>query len=224
MVDIAPPGEAETLGTAVTASPPAAGAPVKIPVHRYISAEFAELEYERMWPRVWHVACTVDHIANPGDWFEHRLGRYSNLLVRGGDGELRGFQNVCRHRGNTICQGSGTGINELRCPYHRWARDLAGRLREVPSRRAFGPLRNDGLSLVPVRVDTWARLVFVNLDLGAEPLDGWLEGIPADIAWANLDEFRCAHSTVTARPTSPTACPAPVGAATWTSRRCGTPS
>ena len=170
---------------------------MKIPVERYISAEFAEMEHARLWPRVWHVACTVDHVANPGDWFEHRLGRYSVVLVRGDDGELRGFQNVCRHRGNTICVGSGTGASELRCPYHRWAWDLSGRLREVPSRRGFGVLRNDELSLVPVRVDTWARLVFANLDVEAEPLDEWLEGVPGDIAWANLEEFRGAYSTVT---------------------------
>jgi len=197
MGDAAPPGETEILGTAVTTSPLAADAPIKIPVERYISAEFAELEHARLWPRVWHVACTVDHVANPGDWFEHRLGRYSVVLVRGDDGELRGFQNVCRHRGNTICSGSGTGASELRCPYHRWAWDLAGRLREVPSRRGFGPLRNDELGLVPVRVDTWARLVFVNLDLDAGPLDEWLEDVPGDIAWANLEEFRGAYSTVT---------------------------
>ena len=124
MVDTAPPDEAEILGTAVTASGLAAEAPVRIPVERYISAGFAELEHERLWPRVWHVACTVDHVAEPGDWFEHRLGRHSVLLVRGDDGVLRGFQNVCRHRGNTICVGSGSGATELRCPYHRWAWDL----------------------------------------------------------------------------------------------------
>ena len=197
MGDAAPPGETEILGTAVTTSPLAAEALARIPVERYISASFAELEHARLWPRVWHVACTVDHVPNPGDWFEHRLGRYSVVLVRGDDGVLRGFQNVCRHRGNTICMGSGTGASELRCPYHRWAWDLSGRLREVPSRRGFGVLRTDELSLVPVRVDTWARLVFVNLDLDAEPLDDWLEGVGDDIAWANLDEFRGAYSTVT---------------------------
>ena len=187
MVETAPPGEAEIVGTAVAGSPLAADAPVRIPVERYISAGFAELEHERLWPRVWHVACAVDHVADPGDWFEHRLGRYSILLVRGDDGELRGFQNVCRHRGNTICAGSGSGASELRCPYHRWAWDLAGRLREVPSRRSFGPLRNDELPLVPVRVGTWARLVFVSLDLDAEPLDGWLEGVGDDIATLGVD-------------------------------------
>ena len=197
MGDVATPGEAEILGTAVTSSPLAADGPARIPVERYISAPFTDLEHARLWPRVWHVACTVDHVAGPGDWFEHRLGRYSILIVRGDDGVLRGFQNVCRHRGNTICAGSGSGASELRCPHHRWAWDLAGRLREVPSRRGFGPLRNDELSLVPVRVGTWARLVFVNLDLDAQPLDDWLEGVPGDIAWARLDEFRGAYSTVT---------------------------
>jgi len=197
MFDTAPLDEAEILGTAVTASGLAAEAPVRIPVERYTSTAFAELEHERLWPRVWHVACTTDHVSEPGDWFEHRLGRHSVLLVRGDDGVLRGFQNACRHRGNTICAGSGSGASELRCPYHRWAWDLTGRLREVPSRRGFGPLRNEELGLVPVRVDTWARLVFVNLDLGAEPLDGWLEGIPGDVAWADLDEFRSDYSTVT---------------------------
>ena len=197
IADTAPPNGAEVLGTEITASALAAEAPVRIPVQRYISTGFAELEHERLWPRVWHVACTTDHVSGPGDWFEHRLGRYSILLVRGDDGVLRGFQNVCRHRGNTICQGSGSGLSELRCPYHRWAWDLGGHLREVPSRRGFGALRNEDLPLVPVRVDTWARLVFVNLDLDAEPLEDWLEGIPGDIAWAKLDEFRSDYSTVT---------------------------
>ena len=91
-------------------------------------------------------------------------------------------------------------MNELRCPYHQ---DLGvGSRRPAPRDSIPASIRpgctNDDLSLVPVRVDTWARLVFVNLDLDAEPLDDWLEGIPADIAWANLDEFRGAYSTVTA--------------------------
>ena len=74
MVDVAPSDEAEILGTAVTSSPLTAEAPVRIPVERYVSASFAELEHARLWPKVWHVACTVDHVANPGEWFEHRLG------------------------------------------------------------------------------------------------------------------------------------------------------
>ena len=166
-----------------------------------MSREFAELEHERLWPRVWQIACTVDHVAAPGDWFEYRAGWISVIVVRDDDGALRAFQNVCRHRGNSLCEGSGAGLTELRCPFHRWAWDLAGRLREIPSRGYFGPIRDDELALIPARVDVWGRLVFVNLDPDAAPLAEYLEGVPADAAWADLDAFRCAVTT-----TTPVAC------------------
>jgi len=105
------------------------------------------------------VACTVDHVAGPGDYFEYRVGWLSILIVRGDDGELRAFQNVCRHRGNILCEGAGNGLTELRCSYHRWSWDLAGRLREVPSRKRFGALRNDDFPLLGARVGTWGPLV-----------------------------------------------------------------
>lgn len=172
-------------------------APVRVPVERYLSAEFAELERDRLWPKVWVVACSVDHVAAPGDYFELRLGWNSVLIVRGDDGTLRAFQNVCRHRGNALCQGSGSGLTELRCGYHRWAWDLQGHLREIPSRKGFGAVRNDELPLFPVQVDTWGPLVFVNLDPDAEPLADYLEGVPGDIAWVQPDEFRCTYVTTT---------------------------
>jgi choline monooxygenase len=162
-----------------------------------VSPEFALLEQERLWPRVWQIACTVDHVAEPGDWYEYRVGWYSVVVVRDDDGVLRAFQNVCRHRGNALCQGSGAGRTELRCPFHRWTWDLSGGLREIPSRAYFGPLDDRDVALIPVRVDTWARLGFVNLDLDAAPLATYLEGVPADAAWADLDAFRCSVTTRT---------------------------
>ena len=170
--------------------------PVRVPASRYTSPAFAALEAERVWPRVWQVACTLDHVREPGDFYEYRCGRYSVIIVRGQDGLLHAFQNVCLHRGNSICEGSGSGLDELRCPYHRWAWDLSGALREVPSRKGFGVLDNDELSLLQVQVDSWGPLVFVNLDLAAAPLREYLEGVPADSEWANLAEFRCSFTTL----------------------------
>ena len=167
------------------------GESFRIPAERYTSPEFAALEIERMWPRTWVIACSVDHVHEPGDVFEHRLGPYSVLVVRGDDGELRAFQNSCRHRGNTLCQGSATGLSELRCGFHRWSWDLRGRLREVPSRQWFGGLANDELPLVAASVDTWGPFVFVNLDPDAMPLAEYLEEVPADSAWMGLEDFRC---------------------------------
>ena len=112
------------------------------------------------------------------------------LVVRGDDGECA-FQNVCRHRGNPLCDGTGSGLTELRCGFHRWTWDLRGELREVPGRKSFGTLRNEDVPLIAAAVDTWGPLVFVNLDPDADPLAEYLEGVPADIEWVGLDDFRC---------------------------------
>ncbi len=189
-------------GAAVTASGIDRSRPTLVSVDRYISPEWAALEHERVWPKVWQIACSLDHVAEPGDFFEYRCGWLSIIVVRGQDGELRAFQNACRHRGNTICQGTGNGLTELRCPYHRWAWDMTGRLREVPSRRGFGKLDNDEFGLIPARVDTWGRLVFVNLDMDAMPLSEWLEGIPDETAWAPVDEYRCGSLIVSPMPSN----------------------
>ncbi|KUH82991.1 MULTISPECIES: aromatic ring-hydroxylating dioxygenase subunit alpha [unclassified Mycobacterium] len=175
-------------------TPPAR--PTLVPAERYYSPAFAQLEAERMWPRVWQVACTVDHVAEPGDYFEYRCGRYSVLVVRGDDGTLRAFQNVCRHRGNSVCSGSGAGLRELRCRYHGWTWDLDGALRRVPNRKGFGALRMADFPLVRAAVDTWERLVFVNLDVDAMPLLDYLEAIPRDVEWCGLGDFRC-YATMT---------------------------
>ena len=175
-------------------TPPAS--PTLVPAERYYSPAFAALEVERMWPKVWQVACMVDHVAQPGDFFEYRCGPYGVLIVRGDDDVLRAFQNACRHRGNSLCVGSGSGLRELKCGYHGWTWDLAGVLKRVPNRKGFGSLRMSDFPLVPASVEVWEGLVFVNLDINAMPLMEYLEAMPDDIAWCNLSDFRC-YATLT---------------------------
>ncbi|OFB45406.1 (2Fe-2S)-binding protein [Mycolicibacterium sp. (ex Dasyatis americana)] len=183
------PRRADAIG-----DPPAR--PTLVPADRYISPSFARLEVERMWPRVWQQACTVDHVAEPGDYFEYRCGPYSVLIVRGEDGELRAFQNACRHRGNALCSGTGSSLRELKCGYHGWTWDLAGTLKRIPNRKGFGTVHMSEFPLAPVQVDTWERLVFVNLDPESIPLADYLEAVPGDIAWCGLGDFRC-YATMT---------------------------
>ncbi|AKK29032.1 SRPBCC family protein [Mycobacterium sp. EPa45] len=170
--------------------------PTRVPAARYYSPEFARLETEHMWPRVWQVACTVDHVAEPGDFFEYRCGRYSVVVVRDDSGELRAFQNVCRHRGNSLCTGAGSRLTELRCGYHGWTWDLDGTLKRVPNRKGFGALHLGDFPLIAACVDVWEGLVFINLDPEAMPLHDYLEAMPADIAWNRLSEFHC-YATMT---------------------------
>lgn len=168
-----------------------ASKPIKISVDRYISPEWMQRESERLWPKVWQFACSVDHVAEPGDFYEYRAGWLSVLIVHGDDGKLRAFQNTCLHRGNMICEGHGKGLDELRCPYHRWAWTTEGRLREVPSRRWFGVMDSEEYALIPALVETWGPTVWINLDTGAVPLADWLEGVPDDLAWCSFDDYRC---------------------------------
>lgn len=170
---------------------------VKVGVDRYLDQDVLDSELDLMWRRVWQVACSVDHVREAGDWFELPCGPYSVLVVRGDDGVLRAFQNVCRHRGNLLCQGAGSGLSELRCGFHNWSWNLRGELREIPSRRGFGALRNEDLPLLPAAVDTWGPVVFVSLDVDVEPLSEWLEGVPGDVDWVGIDDFHCGVTTVT---------------------------
>jgi choline monooxygenase len=187
-------GDEDAIGT-----PP--DSPTLVPAERYYSPAFARLEIERMWPKVWQVACMVDHVTEPGDYFEYRCGPYGVLIVRGDDpdspcGGLRAFQNACRHRGNSLCTGSGSGLRELKCGYHGWTWDLSGTLKRVPNRKGFGTLHMSDFPLVPAKVESWEGLVFVNLDIHAMPLREYLEAIPDDIAWCHLEDFRC-YATLT---------------------------
>jgi choline monooxygenase len=188
LTDEAPVGATITSG---------ARQPVTIPASRYIDPAFADLELARLWPRVWQLACSTDHVARPGDAYEYRCGPYSIVIVRDDDAVLRAFQNVCRHRGSAICEGAASGLTELRCPFHRWSWDLSGKLREVPSRRGFGSLPSEEYGLFPVAVDTWGPMIFVDPSGAAGPLKTFLEGVPDDISWVGLDEYRCDyHVTV----------------------------
>ncbi len=178
----------------------AAATPFRVPAARYTSPGWAAMESQRLWPNVWQVAGTVDHVAEPGDWFEYQVGDLSVIVLRHEDGGLRAFQNVCRHRGNVLACGEGRGRTELRCEYHRWCWDLDGMLREVPSRRGFGAFDNAEVPLFRVQVGEWDPFVFVCLDPAAEPLEEFLEGVPTDAPWLGLQDFRCTYDLVAPMP------------------------
>jgi nitrite reductase/ring-hydroxylating ferredoxin subunit len=172
----------------------------RIPTARYTLPAWKALEAERLWPRVWQIACTVDCVPKPGDYWEYEIADLSILVVRGDDGLLRAFQNACPHRGNTLLQGSGTGLDRIRCAYHHWCFDLRGRLTSVSPEdgRPADPVATarrtgsaSGLGLVPVQVACWGGFVFVNPDPAAEPLGTFLEALPAELAWVGMERFSC---------------------------------
>ena len=164
---------------------------------RYLSPEFAALERERLWPRVWQIACREDELAAPGDFVEYCIAEESVLVVRGDDGDIRAFHSSCLHRGTRVAEGVGHVDECFRCPFHAWRYALDGRLVEVVDADDFGPMPDD-LRLAPVRAGTWGGFVFVNLDGNAEPLAEFLDPLPRLLAPYRLEEmrFRAYRSTV----------------------------
>ena len=164
----------------------------RIPASRYTSRAWEVLESERLWTRVWQIACTEDCVTEPGDYWVYEIGALSILVLRDDEGVLRAFQNACRHRGNLLLKGSGRGLGEVRCRYHQWCYDLRGHLRGV-SRNDEHAGRPGPMSLVPVSVGTWGGFVFVNPDPDAEPLAEFLEVLPQELAWVGMDDYSCSQ-------------------------------
>ena len=143
---------------------------MRISTDRYISRDFQERERESIWMKVWQFAGRADELPNPGDWKEHRIFDQSYVIVRGRDGKLRGFANVCPHRGNKLCVGGQGRSTVFVCPFHNWAFELDGKLRGIARQDLVGPVDRDELGLLPVSVDTWAGFIFINPDPLARPL------------------------------------------------------
>jgi nitrite reductase/ring-hydroxylating ferredoxin subunit len=160
-------------------APEPALAYVPIPKERYTSAEFARLEWERMWTKVWLLAGRESDAPAPGDYLTFEIGPESVLVVRQRDGSLAARYNVCMHRGNRLREPGRGHAGEFRCLFHGWQYDLDGTLLRALDPHCFPQgVPAERLSLRPVRCETWAGFVFVCLDPKAPPLREYLGVIP----------------------------------------------
>lgn len=144
-----------------------------VPRARYTSEDFARLERERMWSRVWQFAARVEQIPEEGDGLVYEAPGASILLLRGDDGAIRAFYNSCPHRGMRLCDGNPS-LTRLTCPFHSIAWNLDGSVHNVPARWDFADTDIGDLKLREVRAEVWQGFVFVNLDPAAPPLEQYL--------------------------------------------------
>jgi Rieske 2Fe-2S family protein len=159
-----------------------------LPASLYTSPEVLRLEQEGLFGRMWLCVGREADIPAAGDWFTQQIGGDSIIVARSGDGVVRAFYNVCRHRGARLLDAvCGKGLSRVVCPYHAWTYRLDGSLAQVP--RMDESFRRESFGLVPVRVGTWAGFIFLNLDEAAEPLARYLEEMP-DLARFRMDELR----------------------------------
>jgi nitrite reductase/ring-hydroxylating ferredoxin subunit len=165
---------------------------VVVPGSRYTSQDFFDLEMERLWPRVWQIACREEEVPNPGDFLEYTIGEQSILVVRSDSQTIKAYFNVCPHRGTRLASGTGSfTTGQIRCPYHAWRWGLGGDIVEVVDRHEFPPTMTDAdVALGSVGVGRWGGFVFVNLDPECEPFETFLGQVPQHFASYNLHEMR----------------------------------
>jgi len=171
-----------------------------LPGRDYHAPDVFELDRERIFFRDWMYVARADEAPEPGDFATVDVAGESVLLVRGKDGELRAFYNVCRHRGSRLCDAESRGHAKgaLKCPYHAWSYAYDGRLIGTPL-VAKDELDRSTLGLWPVHLDTWQGFAFVCLDEPRRSLRESLEAQPDKPLqyerW-NMDELRTGRRTV----------------------------
>ncbi|MEM1198445.1 MAG: aromatic ring-hydroxylating dioxygenase subunit alpha [Pseudomonadota bacterium] len=140
-----------------------------LPAHWYYEPEIFRLEHEAIFYKTWWYQCHASDIANPGDYYAGAVMDQSIFLVRGDDGEIRAFYNVCSHRAHPLVEGEGNA-RLIVCPYHQWCYQSDGRFRGARGRDTLKEWIPDNANLKPVRVESYGGFLFVNLDADAAPL------------------------------------------------------
>jgi phenylpropionate dioxygenase-like ring-hydroxylating dioxygenase large terminal subunit len=156
-------------GTPMEKAPDPAVTWEAIDPRRYTSPEFMQLEWERIWTKVWLLGGREVDIPQPGDYIVTEIGRESVMIVRQKDGTIRAFFNVCQHRGNRL-RDCGLGKAErFICRYHHWEYNLDGSYARIPDIETF-PQGPPGYGLTEIRCDTWGSFVWFTFDDKALPL------------------------------------------------------
>jgi choline monooxygenase len=145
------------------------------PASWYVDARIAELERRTVFARSWQLVGHADQLREPGQYLTCELAGEPIVVVRGNDGVVRGFYNVCRHHAAAVLTEREGKAENLRCPYHGWTYNLMGHLIVAPE---FGRVRNFEPAvngLVSVETTVWESWVFVKLEPDGPSLENFLE-------------------------------------------------
>jgi len=159
-----------------------------IPGPWYTDPRIAELERAAVFGHSWQMVARVDQLREPGRYVTADVAGEPIVVVRGHDGALRAFFNVCRHHAAAVMTQPEGSAERLRCPYHGWTYALDGRLESTPEFEGVCHFDRAANGLAPARVATWEKLVFVHLDPDPPPLEGWLgTSLMSQVAPLGLD-------------------------------------
>lgn len=141
-----------------------------LPAWTYHSKAFLELEREEVFLNHWQLAGHVSDVPEAGDYLSFDLFDERALIVRGKDGVVRAFHNICRHRGSRlVTEEIGHCKNALVCPFHGWVYNLDGTLRGAARPKSFPDLDKNEFGLQPLELDIWKGFIFIRFKSGPQP-------------------------------------------------------
>ena len=164
----------------------------EISSERYYSREFHHREVEKVWKKVWQMACHEEDIPEVGDHMVYDIAGISVIVVRTAIG-VKAYYNACLHRGTQLCEGRGNAV-AFRCTFHGWTFGLDGTLTTVPSQWDFPGFDRTCNSLPECKVGSWGGFIFINMDPDCETLDAFLKNIPDHFrAWPLERQHKAVH-------------------------------
>ncbi len=154
----------------------------------YTSLDLARAERSRVFARAWQFVAHVSSLRSPGDAVASEIVGAPVLVLRDGEGTLRAFVNVCRHRAAPLLKGQACGLTRLRCGYHGWTYELDGRLRTVCEPTTMGPPPDADTALYPLQLACWRGLIFVAED-PSHRFDELVEGLDERMGERDLASY-----------------------------------
>lgn len=146
----------------------------------YTDPAVFEQERSHLMMRTWQFAGHASLVENIGDYFSFEIAGQNLFCIRGRDGNVRAFYNVCQHRAHELVSDSGN-CKLVVCPYHAWTYELDGRLRSGPNIKAVPGFRREDICLSEVRTEIFCGFVFVNLDPNAKPMADWFPNVRREL-------------------------------------------
>jgi phenylpropionate dioxygenase-like ring-hydroxylating dioxygenase large terminal subunit len=170
-----------------------------VPIEPFRSADFFELERERIFKKTWLFACREEELPEPGSFIvkDFEICQASVLITRGNDHQLRAFHNVCSHRLARLVWETHGQTPRFTCRYHGWGFNLAGELKNVPDVDRFFDLDTGACGLTAIHLGVSHGFVFINLDRDCTTsLADFLGGIADKIGEHDLGG-RTSHTVLT---------------------------
>jgi phenylpropionate dioxygenase-like ring-hydroxylating dioxygenase large terminal subunit len=172
---------------------------LSLPGWIYHDSEYFGVEMRRIIRPAWQIVCHESEIAEPGDWRSLDYLGESVFVIRGADGAVRAFANVCRHRGSRLVDGTGGCARRLTCPYHGWTYGADGRLIGVPHKADYVGLDPADWGLIPVEMEAWRGFLFVRLESGGPSVAEMMAPYEEEVASHRFEALQ-AIGRITLRP------------------------